>query len=389
MWRFLLVVAIAMAAAAPAVAHPAPFSYLDVRVEEGGVRGTLVLHDFDVAHDLGIEPPGALMDAGFVRARRDWIVALVSTRLRLRFDGRPAKIAWGELDVLPERQSVAIAFAADGVKPATLAVDAFLFPYDPVHQTFVNVYEDGSLRHQTILHADRRSADYYTGTRQGAMAVVRTFVPAGVEHILIGPDHVLFLIGLLLLGGSVWRLAAIVTAFTIGHSITLSLAALDLVAPPPSIVEPTIALSIVFVGADNLLVRRAEALGHLRPGASAGTILGPGLEARASVRDNVAHRDIRPWVAAVFGLVHGFGFATVLKEFGLPGSALGWSLFSFNLGVEIGQLAIVIAVAAILSTVRRHSSRAADRLATVGSVVVVVAGAYWFVQRVFLTGGTL
>lgn len=384
MWRFLLVVAIAMAAAAPAVAHPAPFSYLDVRLEAGGVRGTLVLHDYDVAHDLGIDPPGALMDAAFARARRDWIVELVSPRVRLRFDGQPAHITWGALDVLPDRQSVALAFGAAGPTPATLAVDAFLFPYDPVHQTFVNVYEDGALRLQSILHADRRTFDYYTGTRQGSWAVVRTFVPAGVEHILIGPDHVLFLIALLLLGGSTWRLAAIVTAFTVGHSITLSLAALDLVSPPPSIVEPTIALSIMFVGADNLLVRRQTGENDT------GSRFSDGQEKNETRcrSPRAAPRDIRPWVAAVFGLVHGFGFATVLKEFGLPGSALGWSLFSFNLGVEIGQLAIVIAVAAALSTVRRHSMRAADRLATVGSVAVVLAGAYWFVQRVFLTGGS-
>jgi len=86
---------------------------------------------------------------------------------------------------------------------------------------------------------------------QGRLSVVRTFVASGIEHILIGPDHILFLVGLLLLGGSVRRLALIVTSFTIGHSIKLSLAALDILSPSARFIEPLIALTLVFVGADN------------------------------------------------------------------------------------------------------------------------------------------
>jgi hydrogenase/urease accessory protein HupE len=235
------------------------------------------------------------------------------------------------------------------------------------------VYEAGQLRHQFILDGARNTMDYYAGTLQGATAVVAVFVPAGIEHILIGPDHVLFLIGLLLLGGSLWKLATIVTAFTIGHSITLTLAALDVFSPPASIVEPVIALSIIFVGADNLLVQH----GASSSGANRG-----GLPRAAK-----SPRDIRAWVAGVFGLVHGFGFASVLKEFGLPATALGWSLFSFNLGVEIGQLAIVFVVAWTLAAVWRRNESLGRRLVLAGSVMVMAAGGYWFVERVFLTGG--
>ena len=111
---------------------------------------------------------------------------------------------------------------------------------------------------QAILDASKQTVEYYAGTTQGRLAVVRTFVLSGIEHILIGPDHILFLIGLLLLGGTLARLALIVTAFTIGHSITLSLAALDILSPPAYFIEPLIALTIVVVGADNLLVLRAQ-----------------------------------------------------------------------------------------------------------------------------------
>src|SRR6185436_1129404 len=96
-------------------------------------------------------------------------------------------------------------------------------------------------------------------------------------------------------------------------------------------------------------------------------------------------RDLRAWIALGFGFIHGFGFASVLREMGLPRRALGWSLFSFNFGVEIGQLLVVAAVASALAALRAKSERAGRRLAVVGSVVVALAGSLWFVQRVFLT----
>lgn len=342
----------------PAInAHSAPFSYLDLKLSNDGIEGTLVVHDLDAAHDLGVADPNQLHDRAFAERYRDILTRLMASRLAITGDGHRMTIEWTTFDTLPDRQSLRLGLRLPHSAPSMMRVEAQLFPYDPVHQTFVNVYEGSTLRHQTILSASRSAADYYAGTVQGALAVIRTFVPAGIEHILIGPDHVLFLVGLLLLGGSLAKLAGIVTAFTLGHSVTLSLAALDIVSPPAQLVEPAIALSIVFVGADNLLVRNAT-----------------------------APRDIRALVAAVFGLVHGFGFAAVLKEFGLPSGALGWSLFSFNLGVEIGQLAIVVVVASTLAAIRRRNAVLSERLAIAGSVIVILAGGYWFVERVFWMG---
>jgi hypothetical protein len=100
-------------------------------------------------------------------------------------------------------------------------------------------------------------------------------------------------------------------------------------------------------------------------------------------------RDARVWIAFGFGLVHGFGFASVLREMDLPARALGWSLFSFNAGVEIGQLLVVVPVASALAALRHYSEAAGRRFAFAGSLVVVVAGAFWFVQRVFFAGGSL
>ena len=92
-------------------------------------------------------------------------------------------------------------------------------------------------------------------------------------------------------------------------------------------------------------------------------------------------------VAFVFGFIHGFGFANVLREMDLPRTALGWSLFSFNLGVEIGQLLVVVVVASVLGFVRARSEVAGRRLAVAGSIAVIVAGTFWFIQRVFFAGG--
>jgi hypothetical protein len=93
--------------------------------------------------------------------------------------------------------------------------------------------------------------------------------------------------------------------------------------------------------------------------------------------------DIRAWLAIAFGLIHGFGFAYVLKEFGLPKAALGWSLFAFNLGVEIGQLLIVLVAAGVLAAIRGRSQSASRQIAIAGSIAVIAAGTFWFVQRVF------
>ena len=96
---------------------------------------------------------------------------------------------------------------------------------------------------------------------------------------------------------------------------------------------------------------------------------------------------MRVWIALVFGLIHGFGFASVLREMGLPTGALGWSLFSFNFGVEIGQVAVAVVVASALTWLRARNEKAGRQLAVAGSVGVIAAGTFWFVQRVFFSGG--
>ena len=350
------VVAAGLAVPRPAHAHPIPFSYLDLRLADGEIEASLVVHIIDLAHDLGVSPPERLLDPFVAEEHADAMADLVERRLSVASGEDTFSPLWSSPEALPDRQSVRLHFRylLDPM-PGRLEVGTVLFPYDPKHQTFLNVYENGELRTQSILDESHAHAEYFLGTWQGTRAVIQRFVPLGIHHILTGADHLLFLLGLLLLGGSIRQLLIVVTAFTVAHSVTLSLSVLNLFSLPSTLIEPAIALSIVWVGADNLLV-------------------GSG-------------RDMRAWIAFAFGLIHGFGFAGVLRAMELPSRDVAWSLLSFNVGVEIGQLAVVIMAAVALAQLHARSATAGRRLAAAGSVVVILVGGFWFAQRVFFPWG--
>jgi hydrogenase/urease accessory protein HupE len=185
----------------------------------------------------------------------------------------------------------------------------------------------------------------------------RTYFLLGVEHILLGIDHLLFVLALLILVRNTWMLLKVITAFTVAHSITLAVAALDIAQIPQAPVEAVIALSIMFVAAETLPQRRNG--------------------------DDLANK--APWIIAfAFGLLHGLGFGGALKEIGLPQSDVPLALLTFNLGVEAGQVLFVLAVLGLMAVVnmvfefKRPWSRTAVGYG-IGSLAAV-----WFVQRVML-----
>lgn len=344
-----------LAGTQPASAHPTPFSFLDLHVRADRIDATLVVHVIDVAYELGIDDPARLLDPELADAERERMMAIIGERLTLRANEEVVPFEAGGVTVLAQRQAIRLAMQYPlNEPPGHLAVAARLFPYDPNHMTFLNIYERDQLVAQRIFDPSRLTHEHFPGTSDGRWAIIRRFVSTGVHHIIIGPDHILFLIGLLLLGGNLLSLMKIVTAFTLAHSVTLSLAVIGILRPSPAIVEPAIALSIVYIGADNLMVGRQG-------------------------------RDLRAWIALAFGLIHGFGFAGVLAEMDLPRQALGWTLVSFNVGVEVGQIMIVAVIATALAALRQRSTLAGRRIAVGGSVVVLLAGTYWFVERIFFT----
>jgi hydrogenase/urease accessory protein HupE len=350
-----LVVLAILALPAPAASHPVPFTYVDVRVDPDVIAVTLVAHVFDLGHDLDVDPPERFLLRDVLEAKSKAVTELARARLKLFADGRPLEGEWSAPEPLPDRQSIQLAARFPIERPAgTVSVTALMFPYDPVHQTFVNFAERGAITTQAILDRARTNVEYFPGTRQGVWVLISRFVSEGFRHMLAGPEHLVFLFGLLLLGGSLRHLALLVTAFTVAQALTLSLAAFNLMTPSLKFVEPGIALSIIYIGADNLMVRGG--------------------------------RDMRAWIAGAFGFIHGFGFAGVLRAMDLSRPATGWSVVSFNVGTELAQLLVVAALAALLQAVRAKSEPAAKRLAFLGSIVVIAAGTLWFVQRVFFPG---
>jgi hypothetical protein len=185
-------------------------------------------------------------------------------------------------------------------------------------------------------------------TQWGSVFV--TFLWQGVLHILIGIDHILFVVVLLLVVRRFKQLALIVTSFTLAHSITLALGALDIVTLPSALVESVIALSIVYVAVENMILEEPRA---------------------------------RYVVTFVFGLIHGFGFSSVLREVGLPQDALVPALLAFNIGVELGQLAIVAPIFPLVVLLRRKSARAHRWMVWILSGLVTIVAVVWFIERAF------
>lgn len=359
MKRLVLAASIAalLAQATPASAHPVPFSYLDLHLQPGAVDLSIVVHMFDVGHDLQVDPADRLLDSAFLATKSDALIALLAPRIQLTADGTSlVPVSWSPAEALPDRQSVRLKahYEVHGA-PGMYTVNARMFPYDTAHQTFVNVYEDDQLTLQAILDVAKTRLDYYSGSRQGAVAVGRRFIPAGLRHIWLGPDHLLFLLGVLLLGGTMRQLAWLAGGFAAGNAAAFVLILLSFLHPAPRLIEPAVALSIVYIGADNLMVRDG--------------------------------RDMRLWIATAFGLIHGFWFANGLREMDLPARAFRWSLASFDIGVEMAQILTILTVGAAVAALGRRWPAAASRLVYVGSAAVIVAGIYLFVQRVFFPGG--
>jgi len=187
-----------------------------------------------------------------------------------------------------------------------------------------------------------------------ALSLAGDFSRQGMYHILSGPDHLLFVLGLLLLVGSGWMLVKTVTAFTIAHSITLAAATLGYVQPPGPPIEAAIALSIVYLGLEIIKAYRG------------GTSL--------SIR--------HPWVVAfAFGLLHGFGFASALSHAGLPPGDVPLALLFFNIGVELGQLAFVAAVLLLIRASRVFLKSLPPRAELLPAYAIGSLGAYWLIQR--------
>lgn len=226
-----------------------------------------------------------------------------------------------------------------------------LFNYLPNAQTILSL--GGS---QKLLQIGKTETFDPSAATTNLARNVRDFAWMGIEHIFNGPDHMLFIVALLLVSTSFHSLIKTLTGFTIAHSITLILSALSIVVINNRLVDIFIALSIIYVGLENIYAKDAD------------------------------HR--RVWLAAAFGLIHGFGFSYSLRDMGLPEEGLAWCLLSFNLGVEIAQVAICAVMFPLLLVLKKkfdhqaqYGGMAWPQAMQIASWSIVAAGGYWMVER--------
>jgi hypothetical protein len=278
----------------------------------------------------------------------------------------------------------------------------------PSHLHFARLREpDGGVSERVLAGAERSwllPGQGPPAAQASAGSDVRRYVAIGVEHIATGYDHLVFLLGLLLLAAGAREVVTIVTGFTVAHSITLALAALGRVQPEGDAVQALVGLSIALVAAENgwLLAGRPRVVPVVAVAALAGAALlaaagvgavpaatGFGLALFAACyfalvarADNPAR--LRFAIAFCFGLVHGFGFAGVLTEVALPRERLLPALLGFNVGVELGQLAIVAALWPVLAALARQAGGRWHRtVLEAGTGVVCALGVFWWVSRGF------
>jgi hypothetical protein len=361
-----------MAWTAGAAAHRPSDAFLSLAVDGAALSGRIEIALQDVDALVGADADGnRVLTWGELRAAGPRLAATVADHLGVRGDNRACTLAVSDL-LVSQRSDGRYAWlalkGACAAPPRELEIGyTLLFGIDPTHRALLRLDANGAT-HTAVLGPDSRLQRWtLAGTSHGR--AFANYLVEGVRHIWIGIDHILFLLALLLPSVMVWRavgwqpvtrlrpalldVTATVTAFTAAHSVTLTLAALDVVRLPGAAVESAIAASVVFA-----------ALNNLRP---------------------LVWR--RRWLMAFgFGLIHGFGFASVLGDLGLPQDLRMLSLLAFNLGVELGQLAIVL-IAVPLAYALRASRVYRVGVLRAGSLAVAAVAAWWFLQRSGLLPG--
>ena len=356
-------------------AHKPSDSYLTLRAASGStevsVRWDIALRDLDYVLNLDRNGDGEIT-WGEVRLRSDDITRLATSRLQLTSAGQACALATAAPLMLDKHSDGTYAVLSLKAPCASLTGAlkvnySLLFDVDPTHRGLVQWIAPGNTdaEAQALIFGTESSEQLLSLKAPGPWETLRQYIADGVWHIWIGYDHILFLLALLLpavlvrqsgrwapaprIGGAFKEVLKVVTAFTVAHSITLSLAALGLISLPSRLVESAIAASVIFAALSNL---------------------------RGAV-------ELKRWVMAfAFGLIHGFGFASVLADLGLPQNALVLALIGFNVGVELGQLAIV-AVFLPLAFALRDTRLYQVGIFKGGSLVVALLASWWLAQRLF------
>ena len=358
-WRSLLVLIALLSWPLTALAHQSSVVFLQISSEPSALLVTLRIANGDLYEALGL-PSDRPPSRDEATRHKDRLASYVLSKISVENLGRlcPGQLHASELADRHEGFFVVETLRFEcprRLEDVRLAYNLF-FDLDPRHQGLAQVDAGGRTQEHILRHGNRiLTLAQPLGTVDYALDYLRL----GVEHIFTGYDHLAFLVGLLLLAGGLWHqqsrrralayILRVVTAFTVAHSLTLVLSALRWVSLPSRWVEVAIALSIGYVAVENIVGVPVHRRGRL---------------------------------AFLFGLIHGLGFASVLRELGLPAKGLLASLLCFNLGVELGQLTVVLAVLPLLVGLARWH-RYQTVVVRAGSGVLLVLSLLWFVGRAF------
>ncbi len=331
-------------------AHTVSLSYAEVIVEEHQVRWNLKLPlpELDLLLDLDANHDGRV-DAAELAGSQDKLRQYIFSKLGVTEGGRDVAGALGPLATWKDPEGhefiqTQALFGDKGQSFGRLVLRCDLLrDVLATHRTLAKITAGGQVQ-EFVFEAGR---SFSVNAQPSTLQSILQFVRMGVLHIFTGYDHIAFLLGLLLIGGSFKTLLKIVTSFTVAHSITLALAAFGIVNLPSWIVESGIALSIMYIALENLFFKKFD----------------------------------RRWmITFFFGLVHGFGFAAALKELDLSRHLLTTALFAFNFGVEAGQLCITAALLPVIVYLGRQRNSAL--LVRACSVMIFALGTFWFVMRI-------
>jgi len=375
----LLLAGALLALASVARAHELRPAIADITVREDGLLTARIRLNLE-ALLAGIGPEHKNTQDSPNAAQYDALRQLPPEQLRRRFDQRRAEIV-GAIELKVDGRRVPLAFVALQVPPVgntalartsvlelaarlPLPARAFTWRWPRAYGDVVlrvalpgaNGKEEGrGFVYAGLVRAGAESPPISLAELKppSAWDVFLRYIVIGFEHILpLGMDHILFVVGLFLLSASIGSLLWQVSSFTLAHTITLGLAMAGYITAPPAIVEPLIALSIVYVAAENVITGKLHSW--------------------------------RPVIIFLFGLLHGLGFASVLAEIGLPEGTFAAGLVGFNIGVELGQLAVIALCFLAVGLWFRNRSWYRSRITVPASLVVAAIGAWWFFERTLL-----
>ncbi len=330
-------------------AHQGSLAFWTIEAGPEAINSKIVISllDLNFLKALDRDEDG-LLDYDEVVAKRVLVEEKILQHFLIRNDGQQGTTEVRDLRVLKSGNLELSVRHRFGSRLGVLEIESTLFELtDDQHQTLCRIGVEGEFTEYMLSVRNPVERIEILQGWPGLIQRMGRFLKLGVEHIFTGYDHLAFLVGLIVLGGPLSALVGVVSSFTVAHSLTLILATLDIVVLPTPFVETAIALSICYIALENMFVRE------------------------------IKYR----WVITFFfGLIHGFGFSNILRQMELPRSGLFTSLLSFNLGVEIGQILIILVIFPLILYVSRKSWH--PLAITLTSSIILALGGFWFVERI-------